>query len=119
MTTDDRSLLKKQVKFPKLTSQIYVQTKEVKQNDNYSVIEPLLDQSQPHELHLVKKIKSLVGEPWWIKKAMKDLGFEKNFRKEWQTTFNILPNTAEVNDLLMRVKHMVKIIPIKFKNGEK
>ena len=54
-------MLKKQVKFPKLTSQVYVQTQEVKQKDNFSLIDSLIDQSQPHELHLIKKIKTLNG----------------------------------------------------------
>ncbi len=113
LTTDDRSLLKKQVAFPKLTSQIYVQNEEVKQNDGFSLIEA----AQPHQLHLIKKIKTVVGEPWWIKKALKDLGFKAYHSHEWDVVYKVQPNTTQVNKLLMQCKHMVKIVPVTFKNG--
>ena len=118
MTSDDRDLKKKQLRFPKQTQQLYIQNKEVKQNDGYALVESLLDSNEkPHELHLIKKVGGLYGEPWWVRKAMKSLGFESNIRKEWKTTYTIRPNTSEVNDLLHLVKHIVKILPVKFKNG--
>lgn len=117
MTTDDRDLKKKQLRFPKQTQQIYIQNKEVKTSDNYSLIAPLVENQQPHELHLIKKVSRLTGEPWWVKKAMKQLGFQSHFTKEWQVTFTIQPNTTEINDLLHLCKHCVKIVPVKFKNG--
>ncbi len=90
----------------------------MKQKDGYSLVEPLLDQNAtPHELHLIKKTASVVGEPWWIKKALKDLGFKSHYRTEWNVTFAVQPNTVDVNNLLMQCKHMVKVLPIKFKNG--
>ncbi len=115
LTTDDRSLLKKQAAFPKLTSQIYVQNEEVKQNDGYSLIET--SQQQPHELHLIKKIRTIVGEPWWIKKALKELGFKSYRNHEWDVVYKVQPNTTQINNLLMQVKHVVKILPVTFKNG--
>ena len=118
MTTDDRDLKKKQLRFPKQTQQMYIQKKEVKTSDGYSLIEPLISMNeQPHELHLIKKISGLVGQPWWVKKAMKSLGFQWYMNKEWQTVYTIQPNTKEINDLLYLCKHVVKILPIKFKNN--
>lgn len=114
LTTDDRDLIKKQRKFPKLTSQIYVQTEEVKQNDGFSLIE---SDTPAHELHLIKKTRSVVGEPWWIKKALKTLGFNGHARNEWKVIYTIQPNTTEVNNMLMQCKHMFKILPVKFVNG--
>lgn len=117
-TSYDRDLRQKQAKFPKLTQQIYVQDKEVETYDGYKLVEPLIDKNQPpHELHLIKKVGKLVGEPWWVKDAMKKLGFKAYMSKEWDVVYNIRPNTTEVNKLLWYCKHVVKVIPIKFKNG--
>ncbi len=118
MTTDDRDLKKKQIRFPKKTQQIYIQREEVKTSDGYALVEPLIDPNEPpHELHLIKKVTSLVGEPWWVKKAMKKLGFEYTIPKQWRVVYSIQPNTKEINDLLHLCKHVVKILPVKFKNG--
>ena len=117
-TSIDRDLRKKQEKFPKKTQQIYIEKKEVKTYDNYTIVEPLIDPSQkPHELHLVKKVKSLIGEPWWVKNSMRQLGFNSYMSKEWKIIYNIHPNTTEINNLLWVCKHVVKVTPIKFKNG--
>ena len=97
-----------------------MQNKEVKTNDGYAIVEPLLEQDlnkPPHELHLIKKIKNLIGEPWWVKKAMRDLGFKSHFRNEWDIVYNIKPNTTEINNIIWTCKHVVKITAIKFKNG--
>ena len=118
MTTNDRDLKRKQLRFPKRTQQIYIQRQEVKDSDGYALVEPLVDQNeQPHELHLIKKVAVLGGEPWWVKRAMKQLGFECHFHKQWDVTYSIRPNTKEINDLLYLCKHVVKILPVKFKNG--
>lgn len=118
MTTDDRDLNKKQYRFPKQTQQIYIQNKEVKQSDGYALVESLIDSKEkPHELHLIKKVAGLKGEPWWVRKAMKSLGFQSTLNKQWLTTYTIQPNTTEINNLLHLVKHIVKIMPVKFKNG--
>ncbi|CAF0841321.1 unnamed protein product [Brachionus calyciflorus] len=118
-TSSDRSLRTKQVKqFPKLTQQVYVQTQEVPTYDGQKIVEPLLDPNQvPHELHLIKKTGKLLGEPWWVKEAMKKLGFKTYMTKEWDVVHSIKPNTPEINKLLWYCKHVVKVVPIKFKNG--
>ena len=101
MTSDDRDLKKKQLRFPKKTQQIYMQREEVRTSDGYALVEPLIDSSEPpHELHLIKKVASLVGEPWWVKKAMKKLGFDYIISKQWHVVHSIRPNTKEINDLL-------------------
>lgn len=121
-TSDDRNLKTKQEKqFPKLTQEIYVQRGEVATHDGYKLIEPVLEHSQPpHELHLIKKIGKLNGEPWWVREAMKKLGFSVvKGAKEWKTVYNVQPNTPEVNKQLWLCKHLVKVTPITFKNGVK
>ena len=95
-----------------------MQDKEVKTNDGYSLIEPLVDKhKKPHELHLIKKIASVFGEPWWVRDALDKLGFDSRRNKEWQIVFNIQPNTIEVNKKIMLCKHMVKVLPVTFING--
>ncbi len=104
--------------FPKLTSQVYIEREEVKQYDGYSLVEPLIDKSkEPHKLHLIKKIKSLKGEPWWVRESMIKLGFETKKKDEWSIVTSIKPNTPEINNLLWMCKHCIKITPINFKNG--
>jgi hypothetical protein len=117
-TSKDRELLQKQRKFPTLTAAVYIQNKEVPTHDGYRLIEPMLDESaKPHELHLVKKVGTIMHESWWVKGALKKLGFETDRKKQWQTVYSILPNTKEINDLLWMCKHLVRIVPVKFKNG--
>jgi hypothetical protein len=118
LTTSDRNLRQKQYNFPKHTQEVYIQKEEVKTYDSYTLIEPLFDpKEKPHELHLIKKIGKLVGEPKWVKTAMAKLGFQIRMNKEWKIVYVIKPNIKEINDLLWLCKHIVKIMPIKFKNG--
>ena len=78
----------------------------------------MIDRSvEPHKLHLIKKIKSLKGEPWWVRQSMVKLGFESKQKKEWITVTSIKPNTPEINNVLWLCKHCVKITPVNFKNG--
>jgi hypothetical protein len=120
MTSKERDLNYKQAKFPKLTQQIYIQPNEVKTYDGYALVEPLLQKSDepPHELHLIKKVGKLIGEPWWIKNAMRQLGFNTYLTKEWQIIYNVKPNVPKINNYLWLCKHLVKIMPISFKNGK-
>jgi hypothetical protein len=121
MTTKERNLLYKQSKFPKLTQKVFIQPNEVKTYDGYSLVEPMLQASDepPHELHLIKKVGKLIGEPWWVKKAMRELGFKTFMTKEWQVIYNVQPNVPKINKCLWLCKHLVKITPIKFKNDYK
>lgn len=117
-TSHDRDLVVKQRKFPTLTPAVYVEKKEVETYDGYKLIEPLLDKDhKPHELHLIKKIANMEGEPKWVKRAMKKLGFEVTPRSEWKVVYNVKPNTPEINELLWLCKHLVRITAVNFKNG--
>lgn len=120
-TSKERSLLTKQYKFPKLTSQIYVQKEEVKCYDGHAVIEPMLqsDPHKPHELHLLKKIGSVKGEPWWVRNALYRLGFLTLKHLEWRKTYSVQPNTKEINDNIWLCKHLIRVTPITFKNGQR
>jgi hypothetical protein len=111
-------LLIKQRSFPKLTSQIYIEKHEVKQYDGYSLVEPLIDTTkEPHKLHLIKKTKSIFGEPWWVRNALEKLGFHTKRNEEWKIVHSIKPNTPEINKLLWICKHCVKIKPIDLEKG--
>jgi hypothetical protein len=117
-TTADRKLRRKQHNFPQKTAKIYIQDKEVKTSDGYAIVEPLLSQNRkPHELHLIKKIASVFGEPFWVRDALDKLGFDSRRKNEWKIVFNIQPNTLEVNQTIMLCKHMVKVLPVVFLNG--
>ncbi len=118
-TSKDRDLRTKQNKeWKPLTQEVFVQKQEVATRDGFKLVEPMLDPSQkPHELHLIKKTASIFGEPWWVRKALKTLGFSIIRAKEWEVVYNVQPNTAEINKCLWLCKHMVRVTPIKFKNG--
>jgi hypothetical protein len=119
-TSDDRNLRTKQNKqWKPLTQEVFVQKQEVATKDGYKLVEPMLDHTQkPHELHLIKKTGSIVGEPWWVRSALKTLGFTIIRFKEWDVVYNVQPNTAEINKSLWLCKHLVRVTPVKFKNGE-
>lgn len=107
-------MLKQRESFKPLTPAVYIQKKEVETYDGYKLIEPSLDPNKkPHELHLIKKIANFFGEPYWIRDAMKKLGFESKREKEWRVVYSVQPNTTQVNELLWLCKHLVKITPIK------
>jgi hypothetical protein len=118
-SSDDRSLKNKQHKhFKKLTQAVYVQKQEVATKDGYRLVEPMIDRtSKPHELHLIKKTSGVTGEPWWVREALEKLGFVSLRDKEWTVTYSVRPNTREVNDTLWLCKHMVRVVPVRFKNG--
>ena len=95
-----------------------IEKEEVKQYDGYSLIDGMIDKSQaPHKLHLIKKIKELKGEPWWVKEAMSKLGFYTRRNNEWHITVSVKPNTQEINNIIWLCKHCVKITPINLENG--
>lgn len=104
----------KQRVFPHLTQAVYVQKEEVAQYDGFKLVEGMIDPNQkPHEFHLIKKIRKLKKEPFWVKNALAELGFKISKGKEWTVVYNVQPNTPRVNDLLWLCKHLVKITPIK------
>ena len=109
-----RDLKKRQREFPSANSKIFIPNQEVKCQDGFGLIDK---PEQPHELHLVKKIKKIRDEPWWVRKALNELGFDVSRRYQWDVVYRIVPNTKEINDILWLCKHMVKVTPVKFKNG--
>ncbi|XP_050466245.1 39S ribosomal protein L30, mitochondrial [Cataglyphis hispanica] len=68
---------------------------------------------EPSKLLLVKRVKPFAGNPWWEKRMLKDLGFED--KKHFNVPM-ILKNTPEICAMLWKVKHLVKILPIKLPN---
>lgn len=40
------------------------------------------DPEQPHKVHIVTRIKSVIGRPYWEKKIVHDLGLDK-VQKQW------------------------------------
>lgn len=63
---------------------------------------------EPSKLLLVKQVKSFFGRPWWEKQIIRGLGFESQTNDPV-----IVKNTPEICVLLWKVKHLVKILPIK------
>ncbi|XP_012537976.1 39S ribosomal protein L30, mitochondrial [Monomorium pharaonis] len=68
---------------------------------------------EPSKLLLVKRVKPFAGNPWWEKQVLENLGFEN---KKHVNDPVIVKNIPEVCAMLWRVKHLVKIIPIKLPN---
>ncbi|TSL16123.1 39S ribosomal protein L30, mitochondrial [Bagarius yarrelli] len=69
------------------------------------------DPEQPHKLHIVTRIKSTKGRPYWEKKVVKSLGIQKSHEPR------IHKNTPSVNNQLKIIKHLVRIQPLKLPNG--
>lgn len=66
---------------------------------------------QPHKLHIVTRVKSVMGRPHWEKDMVKYLGLQKAHVPV------IHKNTTAVNHLLKFVKHLVRIQPLKTPYG--
>ncbi|XP_019956179.2 large ribosomal subunit protein uL30m [Paralichthys olivaceus] len=69
------------------------------------------DPDQPHKLHIVTRIKSVMRRPYWEKDMVKDLGLDKAHVPV------IHKNTPSVNNRLKFVKHLVRIQPLKTPYG--
>lgn len=65
---------------------------------------------EPSKLLLVTRVKPFAGNPWWEKEVLETLGFrnEKHVNDPM-----IVKNTPEICAMLWKVKHLVKIVPIK------
>ncbi|CAL1677031.1 unnamed protein product [Lasius platythorax] len=63
---------------------------------------------EPSKLLLVTRVKPFWGNPWWEKQILHDLGFE-----EKKNDPMIVKNTPEICALLWKVKHLIKILPLK------
>lgn len=69
------------------------------------------DPDQPHKLHIVTRVKSVMRRPYWEKEMVKHLGLEKAH------TPVIHKNTPAVNNQLKFVKHLVRIQPLRTPYG--
>ncbi|XP_029967474.1 large ribosomal subunit protein uL30m [Salarias fasciatus] len=69
------------------------------------------DPEQPHKLHIVTRVKSVLRRPYWEKDLVRYLGLHKAH------TPVIHKNTPAVNNQLKLVKHLVRIQPLKTPYG--
>ncbi|XP_068185121.1 large ribosomal subunit protein uL30m isoform X2 [Antennarius striatus] len=69
------------------------------------------DPDQPHKLHIVTRVKSVIRRPYWEKDMVKYLGLQK------ANTPVIHKNTPTVNGQLKFVKHLVRIQPLRTPYG--
>ncbi|XP_050787887.1 39S ribosomal protein L30, mitochondrial [Gopherus flavomarginatus] len=69
------------------------------------------DPEQPHKLHLVTRIKSGIGRPYWEKKIIHDLGLDKANQPR------VHKNIPSVNGKLKVIKHLIRIQPLKLPHG--
>ncbi|XP_012269976.1 39S ribosomal protein L30, mitochondrial [Orussus abietinus] len=67
---------------------------------------------EPSKLFMVQRVKPFKGNPRWDKRILEIFGLhEKN------NDITIVKNIPEVNALLWKIKHLIKITPIQFPNG--
>jgi hypothetical protein len=62
----------------------YTALEEVKmeQGSQRSLIEPMIDRTKaPHKFHVVTKTQSTIGERYYVKEALEQLGFISSGRK--------------------------------------
>ncbi|XP_069563701.1 large ribosomal subunit protein uL30m [Brachyistius frenatus] len=69
------------------------------------------DPDQPHKLHIVTRVRSVLRRPYWEKEMVKHLGLKKAHIPV------IHKNTPAVNSQLKFVKHLVRIQPLKTPYG--
>ncbi|KAM9320458.1 large ribosomal subunit protein uL30m [Gastrophryne carolinensis] len=69
------------------------------------------DPQQPHKLHLVTRIKSFIGRPYWEKDVVRQLGLQKAHKPV------IHKNIPTVNERLKIIKHLVRVQPLKLPYG--
>ncbi|NXG25771.1 RM30 protein, partial [Grallaria varia] len=69
------------------------------------------DPEQPHKIHVITRIKSVVGRPYWEKKIIRDLGLDKAHQPR------LHKNIPSVNARLKVIKHLIRIKPLKLPYG--
>ncbi|KAK7097911.1 uncharacterized protein [Littorina saxatilis] len=67
----------------------------------------------PAMLHMVTRVRKLGGRPHWEKHTIKALGLDKV--KKYEPVVH--KNTPNVNHLLSKVKHLIKVVPVTFPDG--
>jgi len=71
-------------------------------------------QPPPSPVLMVKRIKTLVGEPWYYCHYLEQIGLGK---RQHISKLSFLPNLPSVGLLLFKIKHLVQITPLTFPNG--
>uniref|UniRef100_A0A674H6B8 Large ribosomal subunit protein uL30m n=1 Tax=Taeniopygia guttata TaxID=59729 RepID=A0A674H6B8_TAEGU len=69
------------------------------------------DPEEPHKIHVITRIKSVIGRPYWEKKIIHDLGLQKAHQPR------LHKNIPSVNSRLKVVKHLIRIQPLKLPHG--
>ncbi|KAM5179458.1 large ribosomal subunit protein uL30m [Mantella aurantiaca] len=69
------------------------------------------DPEQPHKLHIITRIRSFVGRPYWETDVVKKLGLQKAQKPV------IHKNIPAVNKQLKIIKHLVRVKPLKLPYG--
>ncbi|XP_028991497.1 39S ribosomal protein L30, mitochondrial [Betta splendens] len=93
-------------KFTKARIRMELFSERAKEHEKYGG-----DPDQPHKLHIVTRVRSVMGRPYWEKEAVKHLGLQKAHVPV------IHKNTPAVNSQLKFVKHLVSIKPLKTPYG--
>ncbi|XP_011189672.1 39S ribosomal protein L30, mitochondrial [Zeugodacus cucurbitae] len=68
---------------------------------------------EPAKLFRVQRVKPVKGNPFWEKRILKDLGLDGK-----QSDFTVVKNIPDVNAMLWKIKHLIKVTPITFPYGE-
>ncbi|KAM4684079.1 large ribosomal subunit protein uL30m isoform 3-T3 [Amazona ochrocephala] len=61
------------------------------------------DPEQPHKIHVITRIKSVIGRPYWEKKIIHDLGLDKAHQPI------LHKNIPSVNSKLKVIKHLISL----------
>ncbi|XP_062910047.1 39S ribosomal protein L30, mitochondrial [Mobula hypostoma] len=69
------------------------------------------DPNQPHQLHIITRIKCTKRRPYWEKKIVHDLGLDKSNQPQ------IHKNIPSVNSKLKVIKHLIRVQPLKLPQG--
>jgi len=68
----------------------------------------------PSPVLMVKRVKTLKGEPWFNVQYCEQIGLGK---KEKLRKLAFMPNIPSVNLILFKIKHLIEIKPVTFPNG--
>lgn len=74
----------------------------------------------PSPVLMVTKIKTLFGEPFWVKEYCEQIGLGSGRCNKFSSKIGrrvFLPNLPSVGLLLYRIKHVIDIQPVTFPNG--
>lgn len=63
----------------------------------------------PAKVFMITRVKPFKGNPWWDKDVLLEIGL-----KEVGMEPTFVKNTPEMCRMLWKVKHLIKIVPVKF-----